>query len=94
MNQHPIVLLYPLFKWLNYAVAEYGLYLYMATRLVVTVAHCVDFEWRLLAQTCATPAAHEAVTVTQAPYGQAATAAGNGFTVRRMTASLSPLELP
>jgi hypothetical protein len=31
MNQHPIVLLYPLFKWLNYAVAEYGLYLYMAT---------------------------------------------------------------
>jgi hypothetical protein len=31
MNQHPIVLLYPLFRWLNYAVAEYGLYLYMAT---------------------------------------------------------------
>lgn len=31
MNQHPIVLLDPVFKWLNHAIAEYGLYLYMVT---------------------------------------------------------------
>ena len=31
MNQHPVILLEPFYKWLNHAITEHGLYLYMAT---------------------------------------------------------------
>jgi len=31
MNQHPVVLIDPVFKWLDWVIAEYGLYLYMVT---------------------------------------------------------------
>jgi hypothetical protein len=31
MNQHPIVLIDPVFKWLDWVIAEYGLHLYMVT---------------------------------------------------------------
>jgi hypothetical protein len=30
MNQHPITLVEPVFKWLDWLIAEHGLYLYMA----------------------------------------------------------------
>ena len=29
MNQHPIVLLDPVFRWLDHVVRDYGLYIYM-----------------------------------------------------------------
>jgi len=29
MNQHPVVLLDPLFRWLDHVVRDYGLYIYM-----------------------------------------------------------------
>jgi len=29
MNQHPVVLLDPVFKWLDHLVRDYGLYIYM-----------------------------------------------------------------
>ena len=31
MNQHPITLVEPMFKWLDWLIAEHGLYLYMVT---------------------------------------------------------------
>jgi len=31
MNQHPIVLLDPVFKWLDWVIATYGLEIYMVT---------------------------------------------------------------
>ncbi len=30
MNQHPVVLLDPVFRWLDHLVRDYGLYIYMA----------------------------------------------------------------
>lgn len=31
MNQHPIVLIEPMFKWLDWLIAEHGLHLYVLT---------------------------------------------------------------
>ena len=48
--------------------------------LAVTIAHCVDFERRLLAQTCAAPAAPAAATVAENPCRHAATVARKWIT--------------
>ena len=29
MNQHPVILLDPVFRWLDHVIREYGLYIYM-----------------------------------------------------------------
>lgn len=31
MSQHPVILLEPFYKWLDWLIAEHGLYLYMVT---------------------------------------------------------------
>jgi hypothetical protein len=93
MNQHPIVLLYPLFKWLNYAVAEYGLYLYMATVCLSPLL----IAWILKGGFWRRPPGPLRLLMPpplpklRAPCHHRCQ---NRVHLRRMTVSLSPLELP
>src|SRR5437867_12585594 len=48
MNQHPVVLLDPLFRWLDHVVR--ALWTLHGLRLAVAAPDCVDSEWGLLAE--------------------------------------------